>query len=182
MTSRDWTTIRRESVFSGGPIREVAVERVRLPDGRELPDYFQVEMADFALVFATAEHGRVMMLRQYKHGLRRVCLAFPGGALGEGEDPLAAARRELLEETGCVSEDWSSYGSFVTNANQRCNVAHLFRADRCRRIASPTAPDIEAPELVMLGERELLQRETLQQIGLATHVALLSIATHPLLR
>jgi ADP-ribose pyrophosphatase len=176
---RAWTVLSRSPLYTGGPIREVAVEQIRLPDGRELSDYYRVTMADFALVFATTEDGRVMMLRQYKHGPGRVCLTFPGGALGDGESPLDAARRELLEETGCVAEQWTSYGAFVTNANQFCNRAHLFRADGCRRVSPPTAPDIERPELVMLAAHELLQPDVLEHVGLASHVALLAVATHP---
>jgi ADP-ribose pyrophosphatase len=110
-----------------------------------------------------------------------VCLTFPGGALGDGESPLDSARRELLEETGCVADRWTSYGAYVTNANQFCNRAHLFRADGCRRVSAPTSPDLERPELVMLAEHELLQADVLPRIGLASHVALLAMATHPLL-
>jgi ADP-ribose pyrophosphatase len=98
------------------------------------------------------------------------------------EAPLAAARRELLEETGYVSERWVSYGAYVTNANQYCNTAHLFRADGCRRVSAPTAPDVEGPELLELTEEELLTAGALEDIGLASHAALLAIATHPRLR
>lgn len=177
-----WTVLGRSRRFAGGPIREVATEHVRLPDGSEIEDYYRVTMADFALVFATTKDERVMMLRQYKHGAGRVCLTFPGGALGDGESPIDAAQRELLEETGCVSEAWTSYGAYVTNANQYCNRAHLFRADNCRRVSAPTSPDLERPELVMMHERELLQPGVLPHIGLASHVALLAVATHSQLR
>jgi ADP-ribose diphosphatase len=174
-----WTVLDRAPRFAGGPIREVATERVRLPDGREIADYYRVTMPDFALVFAATDDGRLIMLRQYKHGPGQVCLMFPGGALGDGESPLDAARRELLEETGCVADRWTSYGAYVTNANQFCNRAHLFRADGCRRVSSPTSPDLEQPELVMLAEDELLRPGVLLRIGLASHVALLAVATHP---
>jgi ADP-ribose pyrophosphatase len=177
-----WTVLGRSPRFAGGPIREVAIEHVRLPDGTEIEDYYRVTMADFALVFAAMDDGRVMMLRQYKHGAGRVCLTFPGGALGDGETPIDAARRELLEETGCVAERWASYGAYVTNANQYCNRAHLFRADGCRRVSSPTSPDLERPELVIVAEHELLQPDVLPRIGLASHVALIAVATHPQLR
>lgn len=176
-----WIVVNRRTVHSGGPV-ELAVEHVRLPDGRELTDYYQVRMPDYVLVFATTERGSILVLRQYKHGPRRVCVTFPGGALAPGESPLAAARRELLEETGHASDRWVSYGAYVTNSNQYCNTAHLFRADGCRRVSDPTAPDLESPELVELAEDELLRPEVLPGIGLASHAALLAIATHPFLK
>lgn len=182
MSTPGWTILRRSTVFSGGPIQELAVEHVRLPDGREIADYFQIRMADFALVFATTTEGQVLTLQQYKHGLGRECLMFPGGALMPGEAPIAAARRELVEETGCVSDRWIDYGRYVTNGNQHCNTAHLFRADDCRRVSAPTAPDLERPQLLLFSEQELLQPAQFRQFGLASHAALLAIATHPALR
>jgi ADP-ribose pyrophosphatase len=69
-----WTTLSRTVVFSGGPVEEIAKETVLLPDGRTVPDFYTVSMGDFALVFALTRDSRVLVLRQYKHGLRRVCL------------------------------------------------------------------------------------------------------------
>ena len=178
MSAAPWTVVGRSTVFCGGPIQEVAVEHVRLHDGREITDDFQIRMVDFALVFATGDDGRVMTLRQYKHGLRRES----GGALRSGESPLEAARRELLEETGCVAEGWIEYGTYVTNANQYCNIAHLFRADGCRLLSTPTSPDLERPEMLFSSEQELLRPDLFHQFGLAGHAALLAIATHPALR
>ena len=180
--SRDqapWRIVRRARVFSGGPVRSIDVEHVQLPDGSELPDYYRINLADFVLVYATTEEKKILVLRQYKHGPGRVCLTFPAGAVMTGESPMDAARRELLEETGYVSDRWISYGAYVTNANQYCNTAHLFRADACRKISAPTAPDAEDPELLQLSQGELVGVDVVQQIGLASHVALLALATNP---
>ena len=100
ITMKPWRTIERRVEFSGGPIREIAKETVLLPDGRIIPDFYTARMGDYALVYAVTVEGTVLMLRQYKHGVRRVCLTFPGGYVAPGEDPAVAAERELLEETG----------------------------------------------------------------------------------
>src|SRR3954463_13004115 len=175
-----WEVLDRTTVFRAGPIREIAVERVRLPDGREIPDYYAIELPDYVLIFPEVEDGTVRMLRQYKHGLRRVCLSFPGGAVDAGEAPLDAARRELHEELGMVAASWHRIGAFRTNGNQGCNTAHLFRASGCRPVSSPAAPDMEQPEVLTLTIDDLLARpDVLQEIGLASHVALLLAAINP---
>lgn len=167
----------RDVLFRGGPIHEVSKESVRLPDNRIVSDYYVVRFPDYVLVYAEMEDGRVAMLRQYKHGARRVCLTFPGGAIEAGERPADAARRELMEEIGCVAHDIESLGALVTNANQGCNTAHLFRATGCRRVAEPASGDLEDAEILLLDHGALVHPERVEEIGLATHVALLLLAT-----
>jgi len=174
---RPWQVVSREVLFSGGPVREVSIESVRLPDNRVVPDYYVVRFPDYVLVYAEMEDGRVAMLRQYKHGPRRVCLTFPGGAIESGESPEAAVRRELMEEIGLLAQKVEPLGAFVTNANQGCNTAHLFRATGCRRVAEPSSGDLEDTEVLLLDRAVLLQPERVEEIGLATHVALLLLAT-----
>jgi ADP-ribose pyrophosphatase len=169
--------VARETVFSGGPIREVAVETVVLPDGRQIPDYYVVRMPDYVLVFAEMRDGTTPLFRQYRHGPRRVCLTFPGGTMEDGESPLDAAKRELLEELGCVASRWESLGHYVTNANQGCNTAHLFRAGECDLVQSASSDDLEDTEVVYMDRNALMSPERLTEIGLATHVALLLLAT-----
>jgi ADP-ribose pyrophosphatase len=175
-----WRTLHHETVFASGPIHEIAVETVQLPDGRMIPDYHVIRLSDYVLVYAQMTDGSVPMLRQYKHGPRRVCLTFPGGAIEEGESPLDAARRELLEEVGCTATEWHSLGAFVTNANQGCNTAHLFRANGCQRVRQSQSGDLEEMTIVQMNASALRERQVLADIGLIAHVALLMLATHPL--
>lgn len=181
-TLAPWTVLERSVVFAAGPMGEIVKERVQLPDGRIVPDYYRVHMNDFALVFASTEEGRVLIFRHYRHGLGRICLGFPGGAIAKGESPADAIRRELLEETGYTSSSWEGLGAYITNANQGCNAAHLFRARECRLVAQPRSDDLEETELLHLAAQELLSADRLAEIGMASHVALLLLATHPEIR
>ena len=171
-----WQTVARQFVFSGGPLREVSKESVRLPDGKIVDDYYVVRFPDYALIYAEMTDGRVPMLRQYKHGPRRVCLTFPGGAIEPGERPVDAARRELMEELGCVAEQIDSLGAFMTNANQGCNTAHLFKARGCRVVSAPSSPDLEDQEVVFSQHPIPATPQRLAEIGLVSHVTLLLLA------
>jgi len=174
-----WRTRSRRTVFASGPVREVAIEVVELPDGRTISDYHVVRLPDYVLVYGVMADGTVPMLRQYKHGPRRVCLTFPGGAIDDGEAPLDAARRELLEETGCAAAEWERLGSFVTNANQGCNTVHLFRATGCTQVSAPDSGDLETMSLVFLDPSTQFGPAVLDDIGLTSHVTLMLLATRP---
>ena len=176
ITMKPWRTIERRVEFSGGPIREIAKETVLLPNGRIVPDFYTARMGDYALVYAATAEGTVLMLRQYKHGVRRICLTFPGGYVAPGEDPAVAAERELLEETGYRGSQVTSLGSFVTNANQGCSTAYMFRIDGCRRERDPDSGDLEEMELLQCDPGELLTSAGLAEMGVLSYVTLALLA------
>jgi ADP-ribose pyrophosphatase len=176
-TLQPWKTLKRELLFSGGPIREIVRETVLLPDGRVIPDYYTAAMGDYAIVYAVTHTGNVLVLRQYKHGPRRVCLTFPGGHVEAGEDPGTAVTRELLEETGYRAGRLTPLGSFVANANQACNTAHLFRADDCWRERAPDPGDLEQMELVTMTPDELVTTSAFSEMAVLSYVTLVLLAS-----
>lgn len=172
-----WKTLERERLFSAGPIREIARETVLLPDGRIVPDYYTATMGDYAIVYAVTREGKVLLLRQYKHGPRRVCLTFPGGHVAPGEDPSTGVERELLEETGYRISQMTPLGSFVVNANQGCNTAHLFRADGCWYEREAAPGDLEEMELLAMDPDDLLTPAHINEMAVLSYVTLVLLAS-----
>ena len=175
---KPWTVVSSRDVLDASPFLKVRVETVELPDGRRVEDYYQLDTPSFACIFAETEDGRVITYRQYRHGPRRVCLAFPGGHLGPGEDPLAAAKRELLEETGFEAADWQDLGGYMVNTNQGGAVSHMFRATGCRKVAAPDTDDLEETELLFLSRAELMEAVGRGEFPLLTQMALLAMVTN----
>lgn len=94
----DWVAVGEDRVAYDGFVR-VLHRRLRLPDGREaLWDI--VDTPPTVAVLALTPDERVVMVRQYRPGPARQVLSLPGGIVDPGEDPAAAAERELREETG----------------------------------------------------------------------------------
>ena len=97
-----------ELVFSGRLLK-VHRDRVRLPDGAEgVREYIRHPGA--VAIVALFDDGRVLLERQYRYPLRRAFIEIPAGKLEPGEEHLATARRELLEETGYVAAEWRRLG------------------------------------------------------------------------
>jgi ADP-ribose pyrophosphatase len=68
--------------------------------GAEQDYYYITSPGEAVATVALTADGCVLLTRQYRHPLRRIIWDLPAGAMGAGEDPAEAARRELLEETG----------------------------------------------------------------------------------
>ena len=90
----------------GGIFLNMKRDRVRMPDGSEAVREYLTHPGAVAIV-ALLNDGRVVLERQYRYPVARVCMEIPAGKLDPGEDPLICAQRELQEETGYTAAKWS---------------------------------------------------------------------------
>jgi ADP-ribose pyrophosphatase len=145
-----WRTRSRRTVLDLSPWLSVEERSVELPDGRVIDDWPWVESREFANVVAVTEEGLFLLFRQTKYAVEGTTLGPVGGYLDPGEDPLDAARRELLEETGYEATEWTSLGRYVVDGNRGCGVGHLYLARGARKVAEPNADGLEDQELLLL--------------------------------
>ncbi len=150
-----WKTLKTDVIFEVQPYFEIQKQMVELPGGKIVDDFYQVHLRTFASIVPVMEDGRVLLLRHYKHGPGRVVLGVPAGFVDPGETALEGAQRELLEETGLVSDNWTSLGSYVDNGNQRGCQGHYFLATGCRIQQAADAGDLEEMEPVYMTPAEV---------------------------
>ncbi len=120
--------VTASSYVIDSPYLRIRRDRIKLPDGTVIDDYFVRESRGYVIVFALTPDRRVVLVRQYKHGVRKVLLELVAGAIDEGEAPHETAVRELAEETGYTAERVEFVRSFVTDPTNADTVAHLFFA------------------------------------------------------
>lgn len=172
--TRPWETVAKRLVLDGAPWLRVWEETVRLPSGRTLAPFYRYRKSDFCCIFAVADDARVLLQRRYRHGPRAVTLDVPAGFVDEGETPLDAAKRELMEETGHEAAAWRALGQPFTDGNSGGGQAHMFLATGARRVGEPREDDTEEAELVHLTEAEL--RRALDAGGFATLAAVATVS------
>lgn len=142
MTSLEWLILKSQLLVDRRPWISMSEHDVILPNGTHIDGYITWEEREYALVVAQTENG-IPLVRQYKHGLRLDSLDLPGGYLNDGEEPLAAVQRELLEETGISANKWDHLGSFVLDNNRGNSRAHLFLASETQVESLPSLDETE---------------------------------------
>lgn len=116
-------------------------DRVELPSGAVVEDYFVRESRGFCIVCALTPADEILLVRQYKHGIGEVVTELPAGMIDEDESPEACAVRELAEETGYTGSPPELVRTFYadpTNATARFFVFVI-------RDARPTQPQAFDP-------------------------------------
>jgi ADP-ribose pyrophosphatase len=92
-----WEIRSSRTIFESRWIR-LQQDDIRLPNGEDIT-YTWVDHGGYVVVLPILDDGRVVMERVYRHTVKRTLLECPSGGL-DGEEPIAAGRRELEEETG----------------------------------------------------------------------------------
>lgn len=97
--------------------------------GVSITPFYVLRYPDWAHIVCTDRHAGICVVSQYRHAVGRTMMELPGGVVEAGEDPLKAAQRELLEETGIRGRDWRNCGSYSTNPATHTNSIHVFACE-----------------------------------------------------
>ena len=153
-----------------------------MPDGAISPPYYTYSRKNYVVIVATDEAGRYLCVRQFRPGLGKVTTEFPAGGIDRAgerqygpddstqEDPLLAAKRELREETGYVSEDWEALIKVPSQATMGDNWAWIFRARSCCPAAGQRLDDTEFLSVLALTPDELERRIREGSFEQAVHI------------
>jgi 8-oxo-dGTP pyrophosphatase MutT (NUDIX family) len=131
---RHWQVIADEHL-QDCKVFDVHRVTMKSPATGENHPFYRIESPEWVNVAALTSDDELVMIRQFRHGLRDVTLEVPGGLVDAGESPADAAGRELLEETGYRAGRLESLGSVNPNPALFANRVHMWVALDCECVA-----------------------------------------------
>ena len=144
-----WPLVRSALDKSYG-IFSVRTDTAGCPRTGQEHDFFVLDSPDWVNVIPLTADDNVVMVSQYRHGTRSICLEIPGGLANPGDTPAEAARRELLEETGYDAEELSFLGSACPQPAIMNNRSVTFLARDVAKVQEPQLDDTEDIEVVLV--------------------------------
>lgn len=160
-----WKTLSSEYILKE-PWMTVRKDCMQLPNGNINPAYWCLEYPDWINVIAITDDGKYVFERQYRHGLDIVEWEIPAGVVEKGEEPMHAAQRELMEETGFGGGEWELFMESCSNPSACNNISHTYIARGVRPMGQQHFDEAEDLDVYLLTEqqvRDILERDELKQ-------------------
>jgi 8-oxo-dGTP pyrophosphatase MutT (NUDIX family) len=175
MELKKWRLKKSEFVLDNKWVK-VRKDSVVLPDGKFLEDFYVVVKNNWSIIFCVTRDNEVVMVRQYRHGMKEITLELPSGDIDEGETALRAAERELEEEAGYAADDFEEIAVLAPSpADYECT-GHFFLAKNARKIREPKKDSIESTVVELVPLNKVLDLVRCGKIVSVPHVAAIYLA------
>ncbi|WP_022760707.1 MULTISPECIES: NUDIX hydrolase [unclassified Butyrivibrio] len=184
-----WEEVKTEHIIKNEWI-DFRQSAFRFPDGTEFEPYYSYSRRDYVVIVPFDEDGNLICVRQYRQGIRQVTTEFPAGGIersdgkeyrdfsqngdnincSKAEEALEAARRELTEETGYESDDWTHLITIPSNATIADNYAYVFMAKGCKKVSGQQLDDTEFLNVYSIKPEEIDELIKSGEFQQAVHV------------
>ncbi|MEZ4917647.1 MAG: NUDIX hydrolase [Saprospiraceae bacterium] len=147
---KPWKVLDSRYVYDKKPYMTLREDTVELANGSRIDDFFIFEYPNWVSVLPVTPEGNLVLIRQYRHGVGRVIPELVAGVIDPQEDPLLAAQRELLEETGFSGGEWSHLLTASANPSTHTNVCTIYLAYGVERLHTQILDATEEIEVEVL--------------------------------
>lgn len=158
--------VRSWRVLESSYLKEnVRIDKCETSSGKIIEPLI-LEYGTWVTIVALTKRQEVLLIKQYRHGAGKILLELPGGSVGINEQPIIAAKRELLEETGYISDNFIEVGRVSPNPASHTNLMHAYLALDVEKVGNQSLDETEEIEvfptpldrvILMVKNGELLQ-------------------------
>ncbi len=129
-------------------IFKIRKDKVLMPRNGKEYSVYSLHLSNWVNVIALTDDYEVVMVKQYRHGIRDFTIELPGGVIDPGDTPIEAARRELLEETGFVMDNPILLGKLYPNPAIQVNECYTFFGRNARLVSGQNLDELEDIEVL----------------------------------
>lgn len=149
--------IRNSEYVYRSPWLTVRKDAVRTDRGVDIDDFYVLEYPTWVNVIAITIDGHYIIEKQYRHGIQQEVYEICAGTCEKDEEPIDAAKRELLEETGFGGGKWSLIGKYAPNPNSMTNWCYSYLAEGVSKMQEPHQELTENITVLQIQEKELFE-------------------------
>jgi ADP-ribose pyrophosphatase len=149
-----WATLEKIEVLRAHVFRYSKVKR-QSPISKKIGDFDIVQCLNWVNIIAITSDDKIVLIKQYRHGSDSITTEIPGGAVNHQEDMLLAAQRELQEETGYTSKNWTSLGRVEVNPAFMTNYCETFLAIDAERTHDQNLDPFEEIEVFLEDKNDI---------------------------
>lgn len=136
----------------------VRKDKVELTNGEIIDDFYSVSFAEASAIVALDTEWNIILKKEYKYPTGEDQVEIPAGMFEPGEtDGLAVAKRELEEETGYVSDEWTYFGPTIESSSKLTNRMHIYLARNCRKVAEQKLDSTEVIDVLVIPFDEAIE-------------------------
>ncbi|MDT3697799.1 MAG: NUDIX hydrolase [Thermincola sp.] len=151
---KPWPLIKSEP-GSSYRVFSVRTDTARSPRTDRDHDFYIIEAGEWVNIIPLTPDGELVLVRQYRHGIRATTLELPGGLVDPGDTPEAAAVRELMEETGYSPQEVQLLGSYHPHPAIMNNLCYTYLARNVRLEQAQNLDQGEDIEVVLVPLKDI---------------------------
>lgn len=166
-----WKILKQEYLEKNDWIR-LRKDTCETAAGKRVEDYYVMEIQDVSCVVALTKDKKILLVKEYKHGVQKEILQLPCGYIDKGETPLQTAQRELLEETGYAAKKWKALGKCAGSPGRLTHYYHFFLAEDVEKVQEPKLDELESVTYFLYSLEDAEKQLKKQEIDLITPTGL----------
>ncbi len=154
---KKWKLLKHEDV-SPSKWFPLYKDTVELPNGKVFDDYYVSALGHVATIIPILDDGRIIWVRQYKHGVGQVTIELPAGRIQQSLSTLETAKAELKEETGYTAKNFFEIGYVCPIPSKDGSLMYGFVATELENTGETKFDETEDIELLLLTKDEVLEK------------------------